>query len=103
MRKEFYKLVRDNVPYIIRDTGDLPKIAIMSDSDFQNELALKLQEECAELVSTYNVNEFADVLEVLEAIAKTHGIEWSDILKEKEQKAKNKGTFKEKIFLLYTE
>lgn len=103
MKKEYYKLVRDNIPEIMRKEGELPKIAVMTDKEYRNELGLKLQEECNELLSSYDISEFADVLEVLEAIAKSRSISWDKVLEEKVKKANKKGKFDKKVFLMYSE
>lgn len=42
MKKEYYKLVRDNIPEIMRKEGELPKTAVMTDKEYRNELGLKL-------------------------------------------------------------
>jgi predicted house-cleaning noncanonical NTP pyrophosphatase (MazG superfamily) len=103
MRHEYYKLVRDKIPQIIEKEGDRVHVQKLSNKDFKNELDLKLQEECKELVESHDISEFADVLEVLEAMAKINNIDWNSIVEYKENKAKVKGTFEDKVFLFYSE
>lgn len=69
------KLVRDNIPEIIRQNGGVPDYRIASDdSEFQQALDLKLDEEIIELRSASDpentAEEIADIIEVLFTIAK---------------------------------
>lgn len=68
---------------------------------------LKLKEETDELVQAKTkqeiTEEIADVLEVVEAIAAKNAIEQSDILNEKESKARKRGTFSEGYYLVSVE
>lgn len=103
MRKEYYKLVRDRIPELILKDGDYPKFTILEDKDYRNELKLKLREECDELIDSPTIDEFADVLEVLEAFARERKISWDSIVQAKEEKAKNRGSFDKRVFLMYKE
>lgn len=103
MKKEYYKLVRDRIPELIVKDGDYPKFVILEDKDYRNELKLKLREECDELINSLTIEEFADVLEVLEALAKERKISWDNILKAKEEKVQRNGSFDKKVFLMYSE
>lgn len=70
-----WKLVRDEIPSIIRAGGGKPKILVVSGSNLIRSLQDKLVEEAEELAqlgdnslhSEY-VEELADVLEVVEAL-----------------------------------
>lgn len=101
MKKEYYKLVRDKIPEIMIKEGSLVKAEIIEDDKlYKSELLLKLDEEVNKLKSEPNINEIVDILEVLEAYAKINNFKWEDILRIKEEKLKNKGSFDGKIFLL---
>ena len=82
MEKIFNKLVRDNIPEIIKSKNETPFIRILSDNEYKRELFRKLTEECNEVISTSKkdelLEELADVLEVVRALAKTEN-ERSDI------------------------
>lgn len=103
MKHEYYRLVRDKIPEIMTKEGNMPRVVALGDKDYRNELDLKLKSECEKLLSTHDIVEFVDILEVLEAIAKDRKISWETILSEKEKKANQKGRFDKKIFLEYTE
>lgn len=104
MKKEYYKLVRNNIPKIMAKDGSRVKYQVLSDTRlFQLELENKLDEELNELKDGYAIEEFADVLEVLKEIATLRGINWSDIIDCQDKKREEKGGFSEKIFLEYEE
>ena len=62
------KLVRDNIPDIIRADGKTPVTRILNQEEYLNELDRKLQEEVAEYQADKSMEELADILEVLSAI-----------------------------------
>jgi len=90
------KLVRENIAKRIL-AEDATQISQASDNtEFLMFLKLKLSEELDELrESNYSdVNEFADVLEVLETLAEQHGLSFSKILEAKHNKAQVEGDLK---------
>lgn len=69
------KLVRDRIPDIIRASGRTPLVTTLGIVDYHAALRQELQEEVAELVAAHGgeiLEEAADVLEVLAAIAAEH-------------------------------
>ena len=78
MKKTIYnKLVRDNIPEIIRNSGKECDIEILSDEEYLQMVDAKLDEELAEYHKEQNLEELADLLEVLYAAAKNCGFrEW---------------------------
>ncbi len=103
MEKIFNKLVRDNIPEIIKSKNETPYIRILSDNEYKRELFRKLTEECNEVISTSKkdelLEELADVLEVIKALSKTENESLEKIIELAEEKAKIKGAFNSKIFL----
>jgi len=90
------KLVRDKIPELIARDGRLVKVARVSGKELCNLLIAKLREEVEELSGSPSVEEVADVLEVLEAIAsKCLGVGWEEVLKVKEIKKAERGGFEE--------
>jgi predicted house-cleaning noncanonical NTP pyrophosphatase (MazG superfamily) len=71
------KLVRDRIPDIIRASGRTPRVMTMRPDAYRRALLDKLREEVAELAAAPTTEELleevADVLEVLTAIAVEHG------------------------------
>lgn len=73
MEKIYNKLVRDNIPDIIRSDNEKPVTRILTDAEYEKELYRKLAEECKEVYRAEDndeaCKELADVLEVIRAIA----------------------------------
>ncbi len=93
------KLVRDKIPEIIKSAGKIPSCRILSEEDYLKELDKKLIEECNEYLDDNSLEELADVLEVLRAITEARGYSLEELEVVREDKAKKRGEFKEKIFL----
>ncbi|TAE56625.1 MAG: hypothetical protein EAZ88_03705 [Oscillatoriales cyanobacterium] len=49
MEKKYYKLVRDRIPDIIRESGNECETAVLSDEEYRQALRQKLIEEAAEV------------------------------------------------------
>ncbi len=74
MRKTIYnKLVRDHIPEIIQTSGKTCTIEVLSDEDYIQAIDAKLDEELAEYHKDQNIEELADLLEVLRAAAVARG------------------------------
>ncbi len=74
----------------------------MSDAEYKNELEKKLYEEYQEVIEATGedrIEELADMLEVMKALAKLENKTLEDIINTSEQKNKKRGAFNEKIFL----
>lgn len=71
--KVYNKLVRDKIPEIIEADGKTCKTKILSDEEYIAALETKLNEEVAEYQADKNLEEMADVLEVLQAICVARG------------------------------
>ncbi len=95
----YNKLVRDKIPEIIRADGKKLKSRILSDEEHLQALLKKLEEECKELIEAKNVEELADVHEVLLALAEALGIKPEELEKVRQDKATKRGGFKKRIFL----
>ena len=69
----YNKLVRDKIPEIIEASGKTCETEILSDEEYLQMLDKKLDEELAEYHQEQNIEELADLLEVLYATAKARG------------------------------
>lgn len=94
----YNKLVRDRIPEIIAEKGKKSSTRKLSDDEYSNELMKKLDEEIDELKKDLSIEELADVLEVVYAIADEMDSR-EDLEKVRSEKAKKRGAFKDKIFL----
>ena len=96
----YNKLVRDNIVDIIKSEGKSAQYKVLSDSDYKNALLDKLIEEANEFKKEQNIEEFCDVLEVLEAIKNEYKFLKRNIEETKNKKAILKGKFNKKLFLI---
>ncbi len=101
--KTFNKLVRDRIPEIIEKDGRTCKTHILTDEEYIVALEEKLNEEVAEYQKDKNLEEMADVLEVLQAICVARGYTLEDLEKLRSKKANDRGGFSKKIFLESTD
>jgi predicted house-cleaning noncanonical NTP pyrophosphatase (MazG superfamily) len=98
-KKVYNKLVRDKIPEIIQADGKRLKSRILSDEEHVVALLKKFEEELAELKEAQNVEELADLHEVLLALADALSINHQELEKVRQDKAAKRGGFQQKIFL----
>lgn len=96
---KYNKLVRDKIPEYIRKKGGNPITHIADDTEYWQKLKDKLLEEMEEFKKDESIEEFADLLEVIDAIAEYKKFDRNEIERIKNQKAVERGKFKEKIIL----
>ena len=99
MTLQFGKLVRDKIPEIITGRGEAATWHVAGDEEYSRLLKEKLNEEVAETLADPCANEFADVLEVIDAMAQHAGITFDDVLKTKHERAEKRGGFTKRIIL----
>ena len=99
MKIIYKKLVRDNIPDICISNHQVPKHRVLSDDEYKAALLKKLKEETREYIRSNDVEELADIVEVIEALAVNQGSNLDAVLKIKEAKAGKNGKFEKKYFL----
>ena len=103
MEQVFNKLVRDNIPNIIESNGEVAFTRILSDDEYRIELYKKLLEESHEVINSQGgedtLEELADVLEVLKAIAELNNKKIDAVIEKANQKRLKRGGFEKRIFL----
>lgn len=99
MIRIYKKLVRDNIPDICISNNQIPDYRILDDEEYRRELRKKLKEETKEYLISHSEEELADIVEVVEALAKVQGVSFEKLLEIKEQKAKKNGKFDKRYFL----
>ena len=102
MERIYNKLVRDNIPSIIDSKGETPVTKILDDDTYRLELEKKLNEEYQEVLAANGddrVEELADMLEIIKALAKLENKTLQDVIEIADIKSKKRGTFEKKIFL----
>lgn len=96
---KYNKLVRDKIPNIIKNNGEIPITHIASDEEYWAKLREKLKEEVDEFLEENNKDELADILEVIDAICDFKKIDKTELEKVRKLKKEKRGGFKEKIIL----
>jgi predicted house-cleaning noncanonical NTP pyrophosphatase (MazG superfamily) len=97
------KLVRDGIPGIIAADGRQCKTRILAESELQEHLLAKLHEEVAEFEKQPCVEEIADIIVVLNALAKQLGSNMEEVEQVRIGKSKKRGGFDKRLFLEYVE
>lgn len=95
----YNKLVRDKIPEIIKAKGEQPITRILDDEEYLVELNFKIQEELAEYLESGEVEELADLEEVLRAILDVKNVSYEEFEKLRQAKVEKRGAFKQKIYL----
>lgn len=95
----YNKLVRDNIPEIIKTSGKECDIKILSDEEYQQMIDAKLDEELAEYHEDQNLEELADLLEVIYAAADARGYSSAELEACRLKKRTERGGFERKILL----
>ena len=96
---KYDKLVRDRIPEIIEKSGKSCEILVLDEQDYLQMLDKKLDEELLEYRKDKTVEELADLLEVIYALAKTHGVAKEQLENLRAEKAQKRGAFDNKILL----
>lgn len=92
------KLVRDRIPEIVASAGKQAVTRVLSEEEYIAELDRKLDEECAEYHADRSLEELADVLEVLYAIAAARGHTVEELEQVRAAKAEKRGAFADRVF-----
>ena len=99
MKISYNKLVRDKIPEIIKVSGKTCETGVLSDEEYLQMLDKKLDEELAEYHKDQNIEELADLLEVLYATAKARAYSIEELEQVRIEKQKARGGFDMKILL----
>lgn len=97
------KLVRDNIPEIIKSNGEQPITKILSFDEYKVELEKKLLEECNEVLASSGedrIEELADLLEVMMALCKIENKSFDDVVEVCKAKRLKRGGFDKRIYLI---
>ena len=95
----YNKLVRDRIPEIIHSSGKTCSIEILSDEEYLKLVDAKLDEELVEYHKDQNIEELADLLEVIHAAALAHGYTLEELEQVCAEKATKRGGFEKRIML----
>jgi len=95
----YNKLVRDRIPEIIEASGKKCSVEVLSDDEYLKMVDAKLDGELAEYHKDQNIEELADLLEVLYAATKARGYSLEELESVRAKKAEKRGVFEKKILL----
>ncbi len=96
---KYNKLVRDRIPEIIEASGKCCVCSTLSDEEYLAKLDEKLNEELAEYQESKSMEELADLLEVIRAVAAARGSSIEEVEVIRRKKAAKRGRFEKRILL----
>ena len=102
MEKIYNKLVRDNIPEIIKNNGETTITRILNDDDYKKELEIKLNEEYQEVLEARGkdrIEELADMLEIIKSLAELENSSIDEVIKVSKNKVLKRGGFSKRVFL----
>lgn len=107
MEERIYnKLVRDNIIDKISNNDEIASYRVLDDIEYKKELLNKLKEECNEVIDAFNngqsgemVIELADVLEVINYLAKSINVDMQEVNDIAMLKKAKNGGFDKKYYL----
>ncbi|MBW9158732.1 nucleoside triphosphate pyrophosphohydrolase [Clostridium tagluense] len=97
--KIYNKLVREKIPEIIEATGKNFDIRYAKKEELLPLLETKLNEEVSEYLEDRNLEELADVMEVLFGLASALGYSEEDLINKRNAKREERGGFEKGIVL----
>lgn len=97
--KQYDKLIRDQIPDIIRASGKECICRVLSREEYLARLDQKLQEELNEYLESGSLEELADLTEVIHAVACARGYSMEELEEVRADKARKRGGFKKRLLL----
>lgn len=103
----YNKLVRDNIPKIIENSGTMYTTRTLDEVEYVNELKVKLGEEVQEYLQATQdkqaAEELADIIEIIHSLARVHGVTIGQVEEIRKEKALERGGFQDRVFLVDVE
>lgn len=96
------KLVRDRIPELIEQAGKQAVTRVLDEGEYAQALLRKLQEEAAEYERSGGIEELADVLEVVYALAAAQGVSPQQLERLRQDKRAERGGFERRLWLVET-
>ena len=96
---KYDKLVRDRIPEIIEGSGKRCIYSTLSEEEYLAKLDEKLNEELAEYQESKSMEELADLLEVIRAVATARGSSIEEVEAIRRDKVAKRGGFVKRILL----
>jgi predicted house-cleaning noncanonical NTP pyrophosphatase (MazG superfamily) len=96
---QYDKLVRDRIPEIIEANGQCCAVRVLSDEEYAQRLDEKLAEEVAEYRESGEVEELADLVELIRAVVTFRGMSWEEFDRIRLHKQAERGGFSKRLWL----
>ena len=96
---KYDKLIRDKIPEVVESTGSKAIIEVLDDANYKKYLDIKLGEELKEYLEDDNVEELADLVEVVYALLDCKGMSLEEFEIIRAAKVEKRGAFKKKLLL----
>ena len=100
MTRLYQKLVRDRIPEIIEKQGNRCVVRELDSEEYLKMVDAKLDEELAEYHKDQNLEELADLVEVIYAAAEARGYTREQLEKARAEKEAERGVFRKRLLLL---
>lgn len=100
---QYNKLIRDNIPAIIAQSGRQCRTEILGQEEYRQALRAKLVEEAQEVHAASPQElptELADVLEVFDALLAAYGLDEATIRAHQHARRQERGGFAQRLNLL---
>lgn len=98
----YNKVIRDHIPEVIEKSGKKYEIKVLNDEEYLAGLKKKLVEEIDEFIEADDVNELADILEVVYSIARLKGVSKKQLEEMRKAKETMNGGFNKNLYLIKT-
>jgi len=105
-KKEYPKLIRDEIPEIIKANNgiEIKTQTLEDDAEYLKFLLKKVTEEAHELANAESkehlIEEIADVMEVIDTILDVNKVDRETVKKAQEEKRNKRGGFKKRLLML---
>ncbi|HYE67194.1 MAG TPA: nucleoside triphosphate pyrophosphohydrolase [Anaerovoracaceae bacterium] len=103
MKRIYNKLVRDNIPQLIKESGRDCSTRILNEKEYYDALLDKIVEEIEEYRISGNEEELADVYEVLDCLVQLKEYEPMHIDYLQLIRREKRGSFKDRVLLIDVE
>jgi predicted house-cleaning noncanonical NTP pyrophosphatase (MazG superfamily) len=94
------KPVRHGIPETILANGGKPVIRVSDEADYREALRTKLREDVKEYLDSGRVEELADIVEVIWALAVVNDSTWDEVERIRSRKVRERCDFSKRTFLL---
>ncbi len=91
--------MRDRIPDIIRENGEKPVTEELDDDGVLGYLADKVEEEAEEFAESREIEELADLVEVIKRFLELEGASWEELEHIREKKREERGGFSDNVIL----